>query len=165
MAKKIEVYPYTRSREVFYFLPNDGKGGVMLQEGPKGYRQFTMQYLPRFYDKGKFARRELVRAKREEIRTAEVDRLRKEGYIPINEMREISGLSDSTLRNAISGNKLKAVNVFHTWYAKRTDYLKYLEEYKPKPRPERQRYRLEKGYDREERIKELVEDIRKAKDK
>ena len=118
-----------------------------------------MQYLKRISDKWKKAKRELVRAKREEIRTAEVEELRKEGYISLNEMREISGLSDSTLRYAISGNRLKAKNVLRTWYAKKKDFVQYLEEYKPQPRPERQKYRIEKGYDKEERMKALFEEI------
>ena len=85
--------------------------------------------------------------------------MRKDGYISLNEMREISGLSDSTLRYAISGNRLKAKNVLRTWYAKKKDFLKYLEEYKPQARPERQKYRIEKGYDKEARMKALLDEI------
>lgn len=159
-VKKITVFPFVRSREVFYFFPNDGHGGVVLQkDGKGGYRTLPMQYLKRTTDKWKRAKRELVRSKREEIRTAEVEKLRKEGYISLNEMREISGLSDSTLRYAISGNKLKAKNVLRTWYAKKRDFVKYLEEYKPQPRPERQKYRIEKGYDKEARMKALLVEI------
>lgn len=160
LAKKITVYPFLRTSEVFYFYPNGGHNGVILQkDGKDGYRVLPMQYLKRISDKWKKAKRELVRAKREEIRTAEVEELRKEGYISLNEMREISGLSDSTLRYAISGNRLKAKNVLRTWYAKKKDFVQYLEEYKPQPRPERQKYRIEKGYDKEERMKALLEEI------
>ena len=161
VAKKITVFPFLRSREVFYFYPNGGRysGVIMQRDGKGGYREVRMQYLKRISDKWKRAKRELVRAKREEIRTAEVEKLRKEGYISLNEMREISGLSDSTLRNAISGNRLKAKNVLRTWYAKKKDFVQYLEKYKPQPRPERQKYRIEKGYDKEERMKALLEEI------
>lgn len=160
IAKKITVYPFLRSREIFYFYPNGGHNGVILQkDGKGGYRVLRMQYLKRICDKWKKAKRELVRAKREEIRTAEVEELRQNGYISLNEMREISGLSDSTLRYAISNNKLKAKNVLRTWYAKKEDFVQYLEEYKPKPRPERQKYRIEKGYDKDERMKALLEEI------
>ena len=165
-AKVIYVYPYTQRNEVFYFVPNDGKGGIMLQKDRDGgYRQFRMIYLPRIFDKGKRARRELTRAKREEIRTAEIDRLRQEGYISINEMREMSGLSDSTIRNAITDKKLDATNVFRTWYAKKVDFERYLAEYKPQPRPYRQKYAIEKGYDKEKRIMALMEDLERSKEK
>lgn len=160
VVKKITVFPFLRSREVFYFLPNDGHGGVILQkDGKGGYRAFRMQYLKRITDKWKRAKREYVRAKREEVRTAEVEKLRKDGYISLNEMREISGLSDSTLRYAISGKRLKAKNVLRTWYAKKKDFVKYLEDYNPKPRPERQKYRIENGYDKDARMKALLEEI------
>ena len=80
-------------------------------------------------------------------------------------MREMSGLSDSTIRNAISGKRLDAVNVFRTWYAKRTDFERYLAEYKPQPRPYRQKYAIEKGYDKEERMKSLLDELHKEQEK
>ena len=84
VAKKITVFPFLRSREVFYFYPYGGHNGVIMQkDGKGGYREVRMQYLKRLTDKWKRAKRELVRAKREEIRTAEVEKLRTEGYISL----------------------------------------------------------------------------------
>ena len=134
-----------------------------MKKSANGYRVLRMQYLKRITDKWKRAKRELVRAEREEIRTAEVEKLRQEGYISLNEMREISGLCDSTIRKAISGGKLKAKSVLRTWYAKEDDFTKYLEEYKPHPRPTRQKYRIEKGYNKEKRMKALLHEIKKER--
>lgn len=153
-AKLIKVYPYiTKAPQVFYFIPNNGKGGLMLREYADGgkiitiagmqveipkYEEFPMEYLPRIIDTGKKKRREIERTRRENIKSLGTEKLRKEGYITMNEMREDSKLSYSTLYNAIKEGKMKGENMFRTWYVKEKDYRRYLKKYAPKPRPYRQ---------------------------
>lgn len=159
-AKLITVYPYLGKERIFVFVPYNGKGGVMLEKHKKEeryvipginkevvipiYTKFHMEYLPRFYDKGKQHRREVVRAQREALKSSAIDELRKDGYISMNEMREISKLGYSTLYHAIKAGQLNGKNLFHTWYAKADDFKYYLEKYSPKPRPYRQTQKVVK---------------------
>ena len=154
-AKKILVYRYGINRpEEFCFIPNNGKGGLMLSVHPMGdstikmgfgdinvrkYSVMNYEYLPRIKDTGKYRRREVERAKRESIKSIGTNKLRKQGYISMNEMRDISKLSYGSVYYAIKTGKLKAKNMFRTWYALKTDFESYLETYKPKARPSRQK--------------------------
>lgn len=173
-AKKITVYPYIWGERTFYFVPFNGKGGEMLEKHLKEdryvipgidrevvipeYTKFPMEYLPRFYDKGKQHRREVVRAQREAIKSKAIDELRKEGYISMNEMREISKLGYSTIYHAIKAEQLEGKNVFHTWYAKESDFKTYLEKYSPKPRPYRQTSTVVKISPEEKLLKDILGD-------
>lgn len=152
-AKKITIHAYMDSgpRE-FYFVPYNGKGGVMLTVPPNAgeteyimgkaveiplYQEFDVTYLPRIIDKGKYRRREIERAKRENIKSRRVEQLRKQGYISMNEMMVASKLSYSTLYNAIKDGKMKGTNIFKTWFVKQEDFNAYLQKYKPQARPQR----------------------------
>ena len=154
-AKLITIYPYLHGSRQFVFVPFNGKGGVMLQKYSNSgeviqvpglerpvivpeYSEFPMEYLPRFYDKTKARRREVLRAKREALESVAIANLRKEGYISMNEMREISKLAYGTIYHAIKEGNLIGKSVFKTWYAKKEDFDTYLERYAPKPRPYRQ---------------------------
>lgn len=153
-AKEIVVHSYTQKPRTFVFIPNNGKGGVMLEKIESAgqelkvstlptivmpeYRPFEMEYLPRIVDKGKAHRREVERAKREGIKSLGTENLRKQGYISMNEMREISGLSYSTLYRAIKEGRMKGKNMYKTWYAKKKEFEAYLKKYAPKPRPYKQ---------------------------
>lgn len=156
-AKKITVYPYGHEQEVYYFVPYDGKGGRMLasRDYLKAFSNITipaweknahyhpaerlqpleMTYLARVKDESKYRRREQARLKREGLESKAIEQLRKQGYISMTEMRQLSNLSYSTIYRAIKIERLKAKNLFQTWYVKKVDFLAYLEEYKPKPRP------------------------------
>lgn len=174
-AKKITVFPFGHDEEIYFFVPNDGKGGHMLtyQDYEKAYSlldnphwsrmsspshlrtlrtmlPFEMQYLPRIKDEGKYRRREIVRAKREALESEAIDKLRKKGYISMNEMRLLSNLSYSTIYNAIKSGRLKAENLFKTWYAKKKDFTFYLEKYKPQPRPYRHKNEVYRGETKKE---------------
>lgn len=155
-AKLIKVFPYTMSKPMgFYFVPNDGKGGIMLKiydnageivsmpDGSNGqipmYEEFPMEYLPRIVDEGKRKRREVERTRRANIKSLGTEELRKQGYMTMNEMREDSKLSYSTLYNAIKEGKMEGKNMYKTWYVKKKDYKKYMKKYAPKPRPYRQK--------------------------
>ncbi len=163
-AKKITIYPFGKDKEVYFFVPYDGKGGHMLtyQDYERAYMYldnprwrihgnrfhdqtptmlpFEMEYLPRIKDEGKYRRRELARTNRENLKSEAIDKLRKQGYISMNEMRLLSKLSYSTIYDAIKQERLKGKNLFKTWYAKKKDFLKYLDKYKPQPRLARQKY-------------------------
>ena len=153
-AKKITIHAYMDSgpRE-FYFVPYNGKGGVMLTVPPNAgkteyilgkaveiplYQKFEVAYLPRIIDKGKYRRREIERANRENIKNRRIEQLRKQGYISMNEMMAASKLSYSTLYNAIKDGKMEGTNLFKTWYVKQEDFNAYLQKYKPQARPQRQ---------------------------
>ena len=180
-AKRITVYAYMDFKpRVFYFVPYNGKGGVMLSENPDGgetvnilgkevtipkYSKFEMTYLPRIFDKNKYKRREIERAKRESIKSIGTDKLRAQGYISMNEMRVESKLSYSTLYNAIKEGKMEGKNMFKTWYVKRSDFEDYLRKYKPQPRPKKQTtevIQLGNGMTPEEK---LLHDVLNYKDK
>ena len=149
-AKEIKVYVYTEKKpRVFFFVPFNGKGGVMLKGLGTGwlkvgdismalYEEFPMEYLPRIVDEGKKRRREVERTRRENIKSLGTEELRKQGYITMNEMREDSKLSYSTIYNAIKEGKMEGKNMYKTWYVKKKDYRKYMKKYAPKPRPYRQ---------------------------
>ncbi len=166
LAKRITVYPFSSEKEVFYFVPNDGKGGHMLKyqdnekvsmylekvlsrmQGNKTIEQtptmlpFEMKYLQRIKDEGKYRRRELARAKRESLENEAIDKLRKQGYISMKEMQQLSKLSYSSIYRAIKQERLVAKHQFKTWYVKETDFLEYLDKYKPQPRPEQKKDRV-----------------------
>lgn len=161
-AKEITVFSYLSLPRTFVFVPYNGKGGVMLQKIKHGgdidipvigtvtypeYSVFPMEYLPRIFDEGKRKRREILRTKREALKSEGIDKLRKKGYISMNEMREISKLSYSSLYNAIKEGKMQGVNLFHTWYVKKKNFEAYLNKYKPQPRPYRQTTSVYKGED------------------
>lgn len=149
-AKRITIYTYTTtSPTIFYFIPNNGKGGLMLKEHPSGgqvvnngyadseippYSVFPMEYLQRIIDKGKKKRRAKEKAEKERLKSVEFDRLRAEGYISMNDMMIDSQLSYSTLYNAIRSKKMQGENVYKTWFVKKKDYKAYLKKYAPKPR-------------------------------
>lgn len=149
-AKKILVYSYmTKTPSELYFLPFNGKGGVMLTKNTLGgermgdmdvpmYSVFPMKYLCRITDKGKLHRREVERARREQIKSQGTEKLRKQGYISMNEMRDASQLSYSTLYDAIKRGKMKGKNLFKTWYVKKKDFQAFIDRYQPRPHPKRQ---------------------------
>ena len=176
-AKKILVYSYmTKTPSEFYFLPNNGKGGVMLKKNPLGgerlgemgipmYSEFSMEYLCRITDKGKRRRREVERARREQIKSQGTEQLRQQGYISMNEMRDLSQLSYSTLYDAIRRGKMKGKNMFKTWYVKKEDFQSFLDRYKPRPHPQRQTssvYHFEDLSDAEQRLLATIKNEDKA---
>lgn len=149
-AKRILVYSFiTKNPDEYYFVPNNGKGGVMLfknkiqgervgDANAPEYSVFKMEYLPRIFDEGKRKRREIKRARREQIKSKGTEELRAQGYITMNEMREASGLSYTTLYNAIRKGDMEGKNMFRIWYAKKSDFNDYIKTHKPRPNPSRQ---------------------------
>lgn len=150
VAKRITVYPYTAtSPRVFYFVPFNGKGGVMLQEHSNGgqtvnlgwsdvqipqYSEFPMEYLPRITDNSKKRRRAKEKAERERLKNSELEQLRADGYVSMDDMMADSKLSYTTLYNAIKSEKMVGKNACKTWFVKKKDYKAYLKKYAPKPR-------------------------------
>lgn len=150
VAKRITIYTYmTTSPSVYYFVPNNGKGGVMLKEHSDGgqtinlgcgdvlipqYSEFPMEYLPRITDNGKKRRRAREKAERERLKNAEIEQLRAEGYISMNDMMIDSKLSYSTLYKAIKSEKMVGKNACNTWFVKKKDYKVYLKQYASRSR-------------------------------
>lgn len=172
-AKRILVYSYmTKHPAEFFFVPNNGKGGVMLFrnhfEGERvgdtdipEYGVFNMEYLPRIFDEGKRKRREMGRARRELIKSKGTEELRAQGYISMNEMRELSGLSYSTLYHAIKVGDMEGKNMFKTWYAKKEDFDNFIQIHKPRPNPSRQTssvYHFKNERDAVSRILKVIQD-------
>lgn len=73
LARLITITFYRGETEYFYYLPNTGKGGIVLRADENGeiIEKLRFQYLPRFFDEGKDRRH---REERERIK-AERDRL------------------------------------------------------------------------------------------
>lgn len=150
-AKEIVVYPYLFKPRTFYFIPYNGKGGIMLQKNESAgktihvsglkdfvvppYSVFQMEYLVRVVDEGKRRRRAKAKEERVARENEAILALRKKGYISMNEMMQASRLSYSTLYRAIKSEKLKGKNLFKTWYVKKADFEQYLYDNSPKPRP------------------------------
>ena len=101
------------------------------------YQEFTMEYLLRIIDEGKYQRRENQRKKREDAKNKELENMTKKGYISIKEMMDASKLSYSTLYNAIKDGKMVGKNVCKTWFVQREDFDAYLRKYNPQPRPKK----------------------------
>lgn len=173
-AKKITIYAYMdRIPRVFYFVPYNGKGGVMLSVFPNGgeqmdimgrkveipmYQKFEMTYLPRIIDKGKYRRREIERAKRENIKSLGTEKLRKQGYISMNEMRTASKLSYSTLYKAIKEGKMEGKNLFKTWYVKQEDFNDFMKN-RPRACPRRQKNKVIQAGDILSEEQRLLNDV------
>ena len=150
-AKRIVIYPYVGGERTFVFIPNDGKGGTMLElhksAGDKytipgtgqevvvpEYSVFHMEYLPRLYDTGKKRRRADMKAAREKETQAAVTAMRQQGFLSMDDLIVKTGLSYSTLYNAIKDGKMPGVSVCKKWYVKTEDFESYISQYPPKPR-------------------------------
>lgn len=145
VAKRITIYAYTTlTPSVFYFIPNDGKGGLMLKENketenavyvnisshshieiPK-YSVFPIEYLPRIVDNGKKRRREKEKAEKTKIRENKIESMKQQGYLSMNDMIADSNLSYSTLYKAIKAGKLDGISVGKIWWVKKEDYTSYI---------------------------------------
>lgn len=150
-ARKIVIYPYIRKERTFIYIPNDGKGGTMLEyhanAGKKfvmpvlgtelvvpEYTPFLMEYLPRLYDTGKKRRRAEIKANREQKTHEAIAAIKKGGYLSIDEMVVKTGLCYSALYKAIKDGKMEGVNVCKKWYVKKTNFETYMKRFSPKPR-------------------------------
>ena len=77
MARLITITFYRGETEYFYYLPNTGKGGIVLRadENEKVIEKMRFQYLPRFFDEGKDRRhreeRERIKEERERLYPAD----------------------------------------------------------------------------------------------
>ena len=67
-ARLISITFYRGETEYFYYLPNTGKGGIVLKADADGQviEKLRFQYLPRFYDEGKKRRHQEERNSIEE---------------------------------------------------------------------------------------------------
>ena len=151
-AKKIMIYPYAYKPLEFYFIPFDGKGGTMVQKNAGGgkmhyvealdkeitipeYSVFHMEYLSRVTDKGKIRRRLLEKESKQAAIKKQLSKMESEGYIPMSEMVIRSGLSQSSLYDAIHSGKMVGKKVAKQWYVKEDNYNAFIQKYNPKPKP------------------------------
>lgn len=152
-AKKIVVYPYISDEQTFIFIPNDGKGGTMLELYPSAgevisipavpslgeivvpqYRKYYMEYLPRLSDIGKKRQRATIKANRDKTASEMITEIRNGGYLSMDEMITITGLSRSAIYKAIKGGKMEGVNVCKTWFVKKSEFESYMKRFPPKPK-------------------------------
>ena len=84
---------------------------------------------------GDSLKREQIKKERLALKAKTHDVMLQQGYIPMEEMMSISGLSYSTIYNAIKSSALAdAKNVHHKWYVQRKTFVEYLHDKSPKPR-------------------------------
>ena len=150
-AKKIVVYPYIGGERTFVYISNDGKGGTMLEKHDNAgekiilpvtgeeitvpeYIKFPMEYLPRLFDSGKIKRRAKRKEEAQQKEKKAIIAIRKKGYLSMDDMIVKTGLSYSTLYDAIKSKKMEGKNVYKKWYVKKADFESYLKQYAPKPR-------------------------------
>lgn len=169
-AKKIVIYPYLSGERTFIYISNDGKGGTMLElqaaAGQKfeipaigevvvpNYQPFLMEYLPRLYDTGKKRRRATIKADRERAISEKIAAIRKGGYLSMDEMVTITGLSRSALYKKIKGGKMEGINVCKNWYVKKSVFESYMKRFPPKPRAKK-----DKKHTQEKAINNLLDAI------
>lgn len=72
MARLITITFYRGETEYFYYLPNTGKGGIVLRadENEKVIEKMRFQYLPRFFDEGKDRRHREEREEKKKTKEA-----------------------------------------------------------------------------------------------
>ena len=144
-AKKIKVYAYhLKNPEVFCFIPNNGKGGIMLWERthieelktlpiplvrdstPPKYIPYDMQYLQRVVDEHKINKRKAIREEKNKLMQQKIANLERKGYISMQEMMRISGRTQTTIYHQIYKKKMNGVKVGHEWYVPRLEFKDYL---------------------------------------
>ena len=130
LAKKIIIYTYSSAIRVFIYIPYNGKGGCMYEEheipeklrkpeGPESYMHpYQLTFFDNKYARHKTKKREQQRKERLDLKEKAHDSMLNQGYIPMEEMMSISGLSYSAIYNAIkSGALIGGKNVQHKWYS------------------------------------------------
>ena len=143
-AKKITVYAYhLKEPEVFHFIPNNGKGGVMLWtrthlqeiEGlpkflhgrtPSIHVPYQMKYLRRVVDEHKINKRKEIRAEKNKSIQQKISELEGKGYLSMQEMMRISGRTQTTIYHQIYKKKMNGVKVGREWYVPESEFKNYL---------------------------------------
>lgn len=149
-AKLIKVYPYEFPNRRFIFIPFDGKGGTMLEwyskrtEEPVNimgkeltvpeYKRFDMEYLPRIVRVNRMGRREKIRQDIADEKRALRTKMKKDGYISMPEMIEISHRRYNTIYTYISNQQLHAEKVGDVWFVKEQEFMDFISKKPPVPR-------------------------------
>lgn len=144
-AKKIIVYPYASKPRTFYFIPNNGKGGKMVewmrdQEEtitspitgeemtlPK-YVSFDYKYLNRVVDNRKYEKRQAIRDAKMKKLNKEREEMLKKGYITLDDMAVISGRPRLSVYYSMKNGMVEGVKVSGQWYCKKDDFENYLKK-------------------------------------
>ena len=135
LAKKITIYTYFNVARTFIFIPYNGKGGCIYEKHGKELRPYKLKFFTNKYARHKMNKREQIRRDRLALKAKTHDDMLQRGYVPMEEMMSISGLSYSTIYNAIkSGVLADGKNVQHKWYVPRKIFVEYLHDRSPKPR-------------------------------
>ena len=144
-AKKIIVYPYTSKPRTFYFIPNNGKGGKMIEwlrdkeeivtqpitgeelTLPK-YVGFDYKYLKRVVDNRKYEKRQAIRdAKLTEL-NKEKEAMLAKGYITLDAMAAMSGRKRLSVYYSMKNGMVEGVKVSGVWYCKKDEFMEYLKK-------------------------------------
>ena len=105
-------------------------GGPVSRMSP-----YKLTFFDNKYARHKISKREQQRKERLELKEKTHDSMLNQGYIPMEEMMSISGLSYSAIYIAIkSGALAGGKNVQHKWYVERKVFVEYLHDKSPKPR-------------------------------
>lgn len=146
-ARKIIVYPYLAKPVTLIYIPNNKKGGLVLQknEGPSNfsfgsiikvdipeYSPFPFEYLHRTIDPARKKRQEKRKARNRALAQERDKKWRDKGYITMNEMKEISGLRDNVIWDAIHKGKIHGEKDSVKWWVKKDDFECFLSIYVPK---------------------------------
>lgn len=135
LAKKITIYSFSNVVRIFIFIPYNGKGGCLYEQHGKRLHLYKLTFFENKYARHKIKKREQIKKERLALKAKTHDVMLQQGYIPMEEMMSISGLSYSTIYNAIKSSALAdAKNVHHKWYVQRKTFVEYLHDKSPKPR-------------------------------
>ena len=144
-AKKIIVDTYASKPRTFYFIPNDGKGGKMIEwmrdkeeivthpiTGQEltlpRYVSFYYKYLKRVVDNRKYEKRQALRdAKLKEL-NKEKEAMLAKGYITLDDMAALSGRKRLSVYYSMKNGMVEGVKVSGVWYCKKDEFIEYLKK-------------------------------------
>lgn len=141
-ARKIIVYPYIEKPRTFYFIPNDGKGGTMLEKRANAgqsitnpitnktytipeYSKFHYTYLNRIADESKLRKRKAAKDAKEKIRDAEIQKMIDDGYMLFDDIALLTRRTKPSLYASMKNGKFEGIKVNGIWYAKKDSFMAY----------------------------------------
>ena len=144
-VRKITVYSYMEKPRTFYFIPNDGKGGTMLEKlasagqsytnpitnrtytAPE-YAKFDYTYLNRIVDESKLRKRKIAKEAKEKKREEEVQKMINAGYMLLEDCATLSGRTKQSLYVSMKNGKFEGVKANNIWYVKKDSFMAYLNQ-------------------------------------
>lgn len=144
-ARKIIVYSYMEKPRTFYFIPNDGKGGTMLEKNASAglsitnpdtnktytspeYYKVKYTYLERIVDESKLRKRKNAKEAKEKKQKNEVQKMIDAGYMLLDDCATLSGRTKQSLYVSMKNGKFDGVKANNIWYAQKDSFMAYMKK-------------------------------------